>query len=76
MKFAEAQMKKIVYESSFTIFVLFFGLATLDAFQRRNWSRAAFWSVMAIVFLIGAQPAYFIRCLRAGTRGGREDRSV
>jgi uncharacterized membrane protein len=76
MKFAEAAMKKTLYDSSFAIFVLFFGLATLNAFQRRNWSRGAFWSVMAIVFLIGAQPAHFIRCLRAGMNGGREDRSV
>jgi hypothetical protein len=69
-------MKKMVFGSSFAIFVMFFGIAMLDAFQRRNWSRAAFWSVIAIGFLIASKPAHFMRCLRAGARGGREDRSV
>jgi uncharacterized membrane protein len=76
LKCAEAEMKRIVFGSSFAIFVMFFGLATLDAFQRRNWSRAAFWTVIAIGFLIASRPAHFMRCLRAGTHGGREDRSV
>lgn len=35
-----------------TIFLLFFGVATLEAFQTRNWIRAAFWLPVGAVFLI------------------------
>jgi uncharacterized membrane protein len=76
VKFAEAEMKKAMFGSSFAIFVLFFGLAMLDAFQRRHWSRAAFWSVMAIGFLIAAKPARFVRCLRARTSDRRDGSGV
>jgi len=34
------------------IFFLFFGVATLEAFQTRNWIRAAFWLAIGAVFLI------------------------
>lgn len=44
-------MKKLELGSSFVIFVLFFGVATLEAFQTRNWLKAAFWLVIGIVFL-------------------------
>ena len=44
-------MTKIKLGANFTIFVLFFGVALLDAFQTRNWIRAAFWLAIAIVFL-------------------------
>ncbi len=36
----------------FTIFVLFFGVATLEAFQTRNWIKAAFWLAIGVVFLV------------------------
>ena len=36
---------------NFTVFVLFFGVATLEAFQTRNWLKALFWLAIAIVFL-------------------------
>ena len=44
-------MKKISL-TNFTVFLLFFGVATLEAFQTRNWVKAAFWLAIAIVFLL------------------------
>lgn len=37
---------------AFTIFVLFFGVAVLEAFQTRNWIKAALWCAIGVVFLI------------------------
>lgn len=37
--------------TDFTVFLLFFGVAALEAFQTRNWTRAAFWLAIAIGFL-------------------------
>ena len=39
--------------TGFTVFLLFFGVATLEAFQVRNWLKAAFWLAIGVVFLIG-----------------------
>jgi hypothetical protein len=44
-------MKNLRLSSNFTIFVLFFGLSMLEAFESRNWLRAAFWVAIAIAFL-------------------------
>jgi len=44
-------MRKITLGANFTIFVLFFGLALFEAFQTRDWIRAAFWMAIAVVFL-------------------------
>lgn len=33
-----------------TMFLLFFGIATMDAFTSRNWLRIVFWVLMAVVF--------------------------
>lgn len=38
------------FGTNFTIFLLFFGVAALEAFQSRNWLRAAFWLVIGLVF--------------------------
>jgi hypothetical protein len=35
-----------------TIFLLFFGVAVLEAFQTRNWPKAAFWLAIGVVFLV------------------------
>jgi hypothetical protein len=35
-----------------TIFLLFFGVATLEALQTRNWIKAAFWLAIGVVFLL------------------------
>jgi hypothetical protein len=47
----EERVRNMRISSNFTIFVLFFGLSLLEAFQTRNWLRAAFWLAIAIVFL-------------------------
>ena len=45
-------MKKIKLGTNFTIYLLFFGVAALEAFQTRNWPKAAFWLAIGIVFLV------------------------
>jgi hypothetical protein len=44
-------MKKIRLSANFTVFLLFFGIGTLEAFQTRNWVTAAFWVAIGIIFL-------------------------
>lgn len=44
-------MKKIRLNTNFTVFLLFFGIATLEAFQAHNWVKAALWTAIGIVFL-------------------------
>ena len=38
--------------TNFAVFLLFFGVAALEAFQTRNWLKAAFWLAIGIVFLL------------------------
>ena len=45
-------MKKIKVGSNFTVFLLFFGLATLEAFQKGNLIKIALWVVIGFVFLL------------------------
>ena len=45
-------MKQYKIGAGFTIFVLFFGIALLEAFQDRNWFRIIFWMVMGIIFFL------------------------
>jgi hypothetical protein len=35
-----------------TMFLLFFGIATMDALTARNWPRIVFWVAMAIAFAV------------------------
>lgn len=49
--FTEATMKRIKFGVGFTVFVLFFGVATLEAFQTRNWLMVILWLAIGIVFL-------------------------
>jgi hypothetical protein len=44
-------MKNLRLGPNFAVFALFFGLSLVEAFQSRNWLRAAFWLAIAIVFL-------------------------
>lgn len=44
-------MKRIRLGTNFAVFVLFFGVATLEALQTRNWLKALFWVAISIVFL-------------------------
>lgn len=44
-------MKKIKLSTNFAVFLLFFGVAMLEAFQTRNWLKALFWVAIGFVFL-------------------------
>ena len=35
-----------------TTFLLFFGIATMDALTSRNWLRFAFWVLMGVAFAV------------------------
>ncbi|MDB5231035.1 MAG: hypothetical protein JWN76_1840 [Chitinophagaceae bacterium] len=45
-------MKHIKLGTNFTIFLLFFGIAMLEALQSQNWLKAIFWLTIGIVFLL------------------------
>ena len=45
-------MRRLKLGANFAVFALFFGIATLEAFQTRNWIKAAFWLAIGIVFLV------------------------
>ena len=45
-------MKKLRLGTNFAVFLLFFGVAALEAFQTYNWIKAAFWLVIGVVFLL------------------------
>ena len=49
-------MKRIRLSINFTVFLLFFGVAMLEAFQTRNWLKAVFWGAIGIVFLVADNP--------------------
>ena len=49
-------MRRPLLGPGFTVFVLFFGLALLDAFRSRDWVHAAFWVAIGAVFLWADQP--------------------
>ena len=38
--------------TNFAVFLLFFGVAALEAFQTHNWLKAAFWLAIGVVFLL------------------------
>ena len=44
-------MTRIKLGANLAIFLLFFGVAALEALQTRNWVKAAFWLAIGIVFL-------------------------
>jgi hypothetical protein len=44
-------MKKMNLGAGFTIFILFFGVAALEAFQTQNWLKAVFWLAIGVAFL-------------------------
>lgn len=45
-------MTRLKFSTNFTVFLLFFGVAMLEAFQTRNWIKAAFWLAIGIAFLL------------------------
>ena len=44
-------MKGMRLGPNFTLFALFFGVATFEAFLTRNWFTVAFWLAISLVFL-------------------------
>lgn len=44
-------MKKITLGPNFAVFILFFGVSLLDAFESQNWIRVGFWMAIALFFL-------------------------
>ena len=49
-------MRRLVFGPGFAVFVLFFGVAMLDALRSHDWLRAAFWVAIGTVFLWMEQP--------------------
>jgi hypothetical protein len=45
-------LRRINFGSNVAIFLLFFGLAMLEAFQDRNWIKASLWLAIGLVFLV------------------------
>jgi hypothetical protein len=45
-------MKNIKIGTGFTVFILFFGVSLIEAFETRNWLKAAFWLAIGLVFLL------------------------
>jgi uncharacterized membrane protein len=46
-------MKTPSLGANVTVFLLFFGVALLDALRSQDWLRAAFWIAIGLVFLRG-----------------------
>ena len=44
-------MVKINLGINFTIFILFFGVAVIEAIQTKNWLKVGFWAAISLVFL-------------------------
>ncbi len=44
-------MKKIRFSTNFTIFILFFGLGLIEAFQKGEWLTGLFWIAIGLLFL-------------------------
>jgi hypothetical protein len=44
-------MKNLKLGTNFAIFILFFGVAALDAIQTQNWLRVIFWVAIGVYFL-------------------------
>ena len=49
-------MRQLRLGSNVTVFLLFFGIALLDAFQKGDWLRAMFWCGIGVVFLLADSP--------------------
>ena len=45
-------MIRMTLGANFAVFLLFFGVASLEAFETRHWLKAAFWLAIGLVFLL------------------------
>lgn len=48
----ELRMNKVKITAGVTIFILFFGLALVEAFEKRNWLEAGIFLLLGIVFFL------------------------
>ena len=44
-------MKRMRFGTNFVVFLLFFGVAAVEAIQTQNWLKAVFWALIGIAFL-------------------------
>lgn len=44
-------MKNLTFGTSFAVFIIFFGVALLDALQVQNWLRVAVFTLLALLSL-------------------------
>ncbi|MFZ3043812.1 MAG: hypothetical protein WA058_01750 [Minisyncoccia bacterium] len=44
-------MKNLKFGTNFAMFIIFFGVAAIEALQSQNWLWVAFWVVIGAVFL-------------------------
>jgi hypothetical protein len=44
-------MKKLTFTNT-AVFLLFFGVAAVEALQTRNWLKVGFWCAIGLVFLV------------------------
>ena len=44
-------MKNLKFGTNFAIFIIFFGVAALEAVQTQNWMRITFWFALGAYFL-------------------------
>jgi hypothetical protein len=49
-------MRRLEFGSNFALFILFFGVAWLEALRHGNWLAAAGWTALSLIFL-GADQA-------------------
>jgi len=45
-------MNKIKFSTNFAVFVIFFGISLLEAFQTHNWATSLFWLSVGTIFLL------------------------
>jgi len=45
-------LRKIKMGAGFVVFLIFFGVAFLEAFRSKNWVVVGFWILMALLFLL------------------------
>jgi hypothetical protein len=45
-------MKNLSFTNT-AVFILFFGVAVIEAIQTKNWLKVAFWLAIGLVFLLG-----------------------
>jgi len=60
-------MKNISFTNT-AVFILFFGVAAVEAFQTKNWLKVAFWLAIGSVFLFGD-----LKKKKAESTGGKKD---